>query len=220
MLERLRRHDLVFVDPDVWAARLCDYPELRAVDLVVEWADAGRPLVVRRRSADDPDGDLALGLPLPPAYGKRRVAVSLDPAGALSAGHFPTLRAAQVSAPVRWLPSIKALLVLAAEVQIEPLVFGSLAWSILTRLDYVVPTSDLDLLWPLNVGANAAALLDGLARIASTSPMRVDGEIIDGDGRGVQWQELASDRSEVLAKGLLSIALVAPSDFLRLRVAE
>ncbi len=219
MIEQLRRHDLVYVDPAAWGAMLGVRPALRTIDLVCEWAEAGRPLVVRRRSACDPAGQVALGLPLPPALGKQRVAVSLAPDGILSTGRFPTLRAAQAAAPVPWRATMAALLDLAAEVGAEPLVFGSLAWSMLTRLDYLAPTSDLDLLWPMTAGVHAPALVEGLARIAAQAPVRVDGEILNGEGCGVQWRELLSGGAEVLAKGLSSVALVPSDAFLRSRVA-
>ncbi|MGT2480636.1 hypothetical protein ACU4GR_21470 [Methylobacterium oryzae CBMB20] len=47
------------------------------------WAASGRPLIVRRRVPGETGDAVPLGLPLPPADGKRRIGLAL-PASALS----------------------------------------------------------------------------------------------------------------------------------------
>ena len=215
MAERLRRHDLAYVDPMAWARLLATRPDLRSIDLVAGWADAGRPLVARRRGPGDLAGLLALGLPLPPALGKQRIAVSLPAVAVASTERFPALRGIAGAAPAAWHATIDALLGLAADVGLEPLVFGSLAWSVLTGLDYLSAASDLDLLWPVTGRDNTSALLVGLALVAAGAPMRIDGEILDPEGSGIDWRELASGRSEVLVKEIASVRLIRPADFLR-----
>jgi phosphoribosyl-dephospho-CoA transferase len=217
MADHLRRHDLVQVDPAAWAAVLAARPDLGALAILTGWAQAGRPLVARRRSADDPDGQLALGLPLPPALGKRRIAVTLDPAAIVRVERFPLLRSITHGVPPAWRPATTALLRLAAAVGIEPLVFGSLAWSALTGLDYLGPASDLDLLWPIDWAQGVSGLLDGLRSIAPSAPMRLDGEILDPEGRGVDWRELASGAPEVQGKTLAGVELIPGKSFGLLR---
>ena len=215
----LRRHDLVHVDPAAWARVLAGRPEFRAIEVVSGWAEAGHPLVARRRTENDPEGRVALGLPLPPNLGKRRIAVTVEPADILRVSRCPALRAAAGFAPATWHPTLEELLRLAATVGIEPLVFGSLAWAALTRLDYLGPTSDLDLLWRLGLNQDASGLLDGLRRIALDAPMRLDGEVIDPEDRGANWRELASGNAEVLVKGLTAVELIPARCFVRARVA-
>ncbi len=209
----LRRHDLVRVDPAAWAAMLAGRPDLVGIDLLPGWAEAGHPLVVRRRNMDDGPGQVALGLPLPPRLGKRRIAVALDPAAIRNVGRFPQLRTAADWAPSCWGPMIDGLLGLGDAVGIEPLVFGSLAWVALTGLDYLGPDSDLDLLWPIGWGQDVSSLIEGLALIQSQTPVRIDGEILDPDGRGADWHELASGVPELLVKGNLAVELLAAQSF-------
>ncbi len=59
----LRRHDLLRPDPAAWDAMLRHRPGLAEVPLVAEWAQLGRPVIVRRRLPDDGAGDVhATGL--------------------------------------------------------------------------------------------------------------------------------------------------------------
>ena len=215
----LHRHDLVRVDPAAWVAVLASRPELATIEVLIDWAEAGRPLVVRRRLQGDPDGQVALGLPLPPGCGTRRVAVTVDHAAILSVGRPPFLRAIAASAPSDWTPTVEALLRLGEAAGIEPRVFGSLAWAALTGLDYLRPESDLDLLWPIGWGQDVSGLLQGLRGIETAAPVRLDGEIVCPEGRGVNWRELASGAPEVLAKGLIGVELLPASRFTQARVA-
>ncbi|MFO1127390.1 MAG: malonate decarboxylase holo-[acyl-carrier-protein] synthase [Rhodospirillales bacterium] len=80
----LRRHDLLRIRPDGWAQilaasscvqRLAD--ESRR--LLRGWAERSWPVIVRRRTAEESETDIAVGLPLPPACGKLRLAFSIPP---------------------------------------------------------------------------------------------------------------------------------------------
>ncbi len=212
------RHDLVRIEPAAWTRLLAARPDLAGVPHLAAWARAGRPLVVRRYGPGEARDRIPLGLPLPPADGKRRIgfvccADDLRPFAA------PTLRDARAAAPPYWQPSLDALLALADRLDLNPRPFGSLLWQTLTGLEYLGGASDLDLLWP--VGAPVpGALLDGLAAVASTAPMRIDGELLLADGTGIHWSELhaAPPSGEVLAKSLDRIGLV-PVSSLRGRAA-
>jgi phosphoribosyl-dephospho-CoA transferase len=94
-------------------------------------------------------------------------------------------------------------------------VFGSLLWQHLTGLPYLSGTSDLDLLWPV-AGAVDARLLPALAALDADAPMRLDGEIVLPDGRGVNWRELhaAAPDEAVLAKQRDGLALCAARSLL------
>ena len=56
-------------------------PELAGEALLADWGALARPLITRRRSACDGAGLIAAGIPLPPAQGKRRIAMQFDPGG-------------------------------------------------------------------------------------------------------------------------------------------
>lgn len=204
----LSRHDLVRVEPAGFAdfaASLRAYHARDASPVVFGWVEAGRPLIVRRFVEGESRLRVPLGLPLPPqAQGPRRIRVALAPER-VAAFSAPTLVEVHATATAAWRPTLDALIALGARHRLTPRPFGSLLWQALTGLDYLTPASDLDVLWPL-AGASdpdrLRRLLDGIARIAEAAPMRLDGEILMPDGRGVHWRELreAPDGGTVLVK--------------------
>ena len=201
------RHDLVTADPGAWADLLAGRRDLDGVPHLADWARAGRPLIVRRRVPGEGAEAVPLGLPLPPADGKRRIGLSL-PSGVLSPREAPSLAGTASCAPAAWQPAIAALLALGHDHGLTPRPFGALLWQAVTGLTYLGPASDLDLLWSCP-GPVPASLLDGLARIDAEAPMRLDGEILLPDGGGAQWRELheAPEGGSVLVKYLDRVAM-------------
>lgn len=194
-----RRHDLVRAAPDAFAALLRGRPDLDGAPHVADWAQRGRPLIVRRYHPGEDRARVPLGLPLPPTAGKRRIGLAL-PADALTPLPGPTLAAARGHAPAAWQPVLDALLAHAAAHRLTPRPFGALLWQALTGLPYLTGASDLDLLWP--VTDLPPGFLAGLARIAAAAPMRIDGEVVLPDGAGLHWRELHEADGAVLAKHL------------------
>ena len=200
------RHWMATPSAAGWAAMLAAQPHLPVEPLLAEWADRGFPLISRRPVWGDAPGLVPLGLPLPPSYGKRRIAVAM-PAEALTAVAPPPLLAeAGSAAPLAWQKTIERLLRLDPNTRC----FGSLAWQHLTGLSYLSVSSDLDLLW--DCGSMSAALLARMAAIAEAAPMRIDGEVLGPRG-GAQWRELAS-ADPVAVKSANGIALVSRARFL------
>ena len=93
--------------------------------------------------------------------------------------------------------------------------YGSVAWEYLTQLPYLSATSDLDLLWRHDDPVLTEDLLEEIARIECDAPMRIDGEIINTAGVGVQWRELASGTCTVIAKHINGVSLMTRDAFLR-----
>lgn len=207
MSDTSRRHDLVRVDPVAWAAWLKTRPDLAGLRHLERWAEAGRPLIVRRRVPGETDPGIPLGLPMPPADGKRRIGLTL-PARVLIPMAAPDLAGTCDHAPATWRPAIASLLALGRDYGLQPRPFGSLLWQAVTGLTYLSETSDLDLLWPCQEPV-PTSLLAGLAAIAATAPMRIDGEILLPDGTGLHWRELrdAPADGSVLAKGRDGVTL-------------
>ncbi len=214
--EPWRRHDLLRGEPTAWPRVLRSQASFLKIPSVARWADSGWPLIVRRRAGGDDPGTVPVGLPLPPGEGKVRLSFQLDPADIAGPVSPRTLRVARGDAPPAWLPTVDAVLGLAAEIGVEPRVFGSLLWQGLTGLAYLSPGSDLDLLWPVEDAATAARVVCGLAAIESASPVRFDGEILLPDGGGVQWREWHRQPSEVLVKNLSGVELRAGLDLFAL----
>ena len=211
MPEIFPRHTMVKPSPRAWSALMAQRPDLANEPLVAGWVDAGYPLVVRRPLCSDDARKVALGLPLPLAQGKRRIAVTLDPDDILRADPPPLLSAAVLSAPACWHPCIAQLIRLDATTR----VFGSLAWQCLTALPYLSAASDLDLLWYLPPGGDVESLLEGITAIDETALMRIDGEIHNAAG-AVQWRELrgAGAGSSIIVKGLRDVRVVCRADIL------
>jgi phosphoribosyl-dephospho-CoA transferase len=203
------RQDMVFIAPECWAGLLDRRDDLRAMPLVAEWAERQRPLIVRRPCPDDAPDLVPLGLPLPPAQGKRRIRLALPTAAIVARQPPPTLASARASAPRDWHRAIDAVAALDSGTR----VFGSLAWEHLTGLPYLASTSDLDLLWAPRDAAGVERLVAGLSAIQKVSPMRIDGEILAPDGAAVQWREWAGDAPDLLIKLADRIDLVDRAAF-------
>lgn len=202
-----RRHDLVRADPAAWATWLGTHPEFSGLGPFERWVELGRPLIVRRRLPGETGGTVPLGLPMPPADGKRRIGLAL-PATALTPMAVPDLTEAGHHAPAAWRPTLAAVLALGRQHGLGVRPFGGLLWQAVTGLTYLSATSDLDLLWACPEPV-PAGLLDGLEAIARDAPMRIDGEILLPDGAGLHWRELrdAPEGGSVLAKGCEGVTL-------------
>ena len=169
-------------------------------------------MIVRRHVPGDAPGIIPAAFPLPPANGMLRLSVPLAPEE-ISARVAPlTLRAARDEAPPTWQRTIHALLELAAELGVEPRVYGSLLWQRLTGLSYLTAGSDLDLLWPIIDEETATRVVGHIAMIARESPVRCDGEILLPDGSGVQWREWHEHPTGVLVKTSAAVRLCATRD--------
>ncbi|HEY9212541.1 MAG TPA: malonate decarboxylase holo-[acyl-carrier-protein] synthase [Ancylobacter sp.] len=210
----MKRHDLVFVSPAGWRSRLAAHGDLAADPLVSSWVDRGWPLIGRRAVPDEAHG-VALGLPLPPFAGKRRLSFVMPPEHIVSTAPPPALSAAIPVAPRVWWPTLEALDELASRHGVEARVFGSLAWRALTGLDYLTASSDLDLLLHVHRDTDIARLATELAGIEALAPMRLDGELIRDDGAAVNWRECHAGAREVLVKSLAGVALLDTRLFLR-----
>ncbi len=205
---RFERHRLVYLDPVRWDEILATHATLRAIPVVVDWVAAGHPLIARRPVCEDMAGLVPLGLPLPPSLGKQRLAVAVPPDAILSDAPPPLLSNALRSAPVAWQRTVAALIALDPETRC----FGSLAWAYLTGLSYLSETSDLDVIWQVANGDDAARLATSLVRIDTDAPMRLDGEIVTPTGLAVQWREFASDAPELLVKAAEGNRMVARAE--------
>jgi phosphoribosyl-dephospho-CoA transferase len=208
----LRRHQLVRLKPTHWRALLNARQDLAGEALLHDWVARGWPLIARRPLPGEADG-LALGLPLPPSAGKRRIALTVQREAIDAVSLLPSVTEAFESAPASWQDSRDRLEALIGRYRIQAHVFGSLAWQWLTGLSYLSPGSDLDLTWAMPPREHLAGLLAELARIESNSPMRLDGEVIRGDGAGVNWRELFGGARELALKTTAGVQLCSYDEF-------
>jgi phosphoribosyl-dephospho-CoA transferase len=200
------RHDLVYVSPPGWRAILAAHGDLADDALVTRWSDEGWPMIRRRATPGEPTG-MALGLPLPPSAGKRRLSFLVQPDDIISITRPPLLNSARGSAPLAWWPTLDRLDELALRHSVDARVFGSLAWRILTGLDYLTDRSDLDLLLDVRRETDLDRLSADVAAIEADAPMRLDGELMRDDGAAVNWRELHAGAGEVLVKSIDAVGL-------------
>jgi phosphoribosyl-dephospho-CoA transferase len=209
----VQRHELFFISPSGWRAALATGGEIAAEPLVAQWADRGWPLIGRRPLPGEGEG-VPLGLPLPPAAGKRRLSFVIPDAAIRATSPPPCLRDAGRAAPRRWWDTLDRLDGLALRHGLRARVFGSLAWSMLTGLDYLTRESDLDLLLKVRPDTDHSALTAELAAIERLAPMRIDGELARDDGTAVNWRELHGGARQVLVKTVKGVALLDAERFL------
>lgn len=188
---------------------------------IAAWLAADRPLVVARQPCGETQSDtIAVGLALPPAQGKRRIALIVEMQDI--ARYTPPLLLADAiaHAPAAWQPALAELDAAATNIDIELRVFGSLAWQALSGLQYLTPQSDIDLLWHPLSNAQVQQGIALLARWERSSGLRADGEVLFGGSSAVSWREWSTLKSgsgqRVLVKRASSAELVAARELLEL----
>jgi phosphoribosyl-dephospho-CoA transferase len=217
---------LVWIRPECRASVAAQVTDDAMYAHVAAWLAADRPLVVARQpcGAALPEtiasDTIAVGLALPPAQGKRRIALSVAAKDIVR--YTPPLRLADAitHAPAEWQPALAELDAAATKIDLELRVFGSLAWQALSGLQYLTPQSDIDLFWhPLST----AQLQQGIALLArweQVSGLRADGEVLFGASSAVSWREWATLQScndqRVLVKRVYGAELVAARELLEL----
>jgi phosphoribosyl-dephospho-CoA transferase len=207
------RHDLVFVGPQGWRAMLGTREDLAVDPLVARWSREGWPTIRRRAVPGEPIG-LPLGMPLPPFAGKKRLSFVLESDDIVSIARPPLLGAVSEAAPLAWQPTLDRLAELVVRHSVQARVFGSLAWGMLTGLDYVTGRSDLDLLLDVGGEADLDGLTAGVAAIEAAAPMRIDGELMRDDGAAVNWREYRAGAGQVLVKRIDGVSLIDRQQFI------
>jgi phosphoribosyl-dephospho-CoA transferase len=174
---QLHRHDLLRLQVLAWETMLQCRPDLAQLPLVADWARLERPVIVRRRKAGDSADGIPAALPLPPKYGKQRLAFSFASGDGVVALPPVPLREAAQTAPLAWQPLIDSLLELGDAGGMEP---------------------------RERAATSLAAELLGLDRIG---PVRLDGELALPDGAAVNWRELSRGNGNVLVKTMNGVEI-------------
>lgn len=215
----LERHDLVWLAPAAAGTALpagpCCAADAEATRLLADWVKAGHPLIVARQDGAVGAGQIRLGLALPPALGKRRLAFLVARHAIVCSMPPPTLSVTALGTlPAHWQPLLSAMLALPELLAVLPRFYGSAAMQFATGLNCLEDDSDLDLLltppdWP-----GALAVCRALVALDDPRcPPRLDGEIRNKAGDAVAWRELATDSRQVLVKSLDQVRLVDRTTF-------
>lgn len=210
---QLERNSLVWPTAAGWETlRAQALQDVVTQAIVNHWHGQRLPLVVSRQPPDQGCDLVALGLPAPLQWARRRLAFALPVAQLAYSGRFPRL--AEVATRQRWrreaLVLDQSLGELLGHGTGAVQVYGSYGWQQLTGLRYVRDGSDLDLriaVPDVDAAASVVALL-----AAQALPCRIDGELQFADGQAVAWREMAQllegRVAEVLSKRIDGIALV------------
>lgn len=213
----MHRHDRVYLRPGaavVFPGAATLSPAIRVA--VAAWIAAGRPLVAARQP--ECGGQLLLGLSLPLALERQRVALLVDPAEVAEVrpplGLGACLGGQEANERSILLTVERAL----RQAGIRLGVYGSLAWEALSGEAYRHPGSDIDVICEIADRAQLETALAVLAEAAAGLPCRLDGELRLPGGDAVAWRELAAaygDRQRsVLVKGERRVALKTVADLL------
>ncbi|TMH02825.1 MAG: malonate decarboxylase holo-[acyl-carrier-protein] synthase [Betaproteobacteria bacterium] len=185
----LHRHQLAWLTPAGW-----DRIRQRAWDDVADaclahWAEQLLPLVVTRQTACGAGPDaIAMGLPAPGRWERRRLVLGVPRADVLYFDEFP--RAEQVvkllpePSRAEWRRLCAGLHACGAVARVH----GSHGWQYLTGLDHVRSSSDVDV-W---IAVSDAGQADAVARQLHSFPCarpRLDGELVFDGGNAVAWRE-------------------------------
>lgn len=210
-METLRRHRLARLTSDGWAQVLVRPWDAQARECLTHWARRQLPLVVTRQSPDPGAGDLiALGLPAPTCWERRRLALHVPRTSVLRFAEFPGLAGVHTVLPLSACAAASDLELALATCDAKAHVYGSYGWQALSGLDHVRAGSDLDVWVAVNDAAHADDVADELGHFAVDEP-RLDGELLFADGAAIAWREWSAWRSgrtrSVLVKRLTGATL-------------
>jgi phosphoribosyl-dephospho-CoA transferase len=211
LLPPWRRHQLVWLDEFGWYGVLAASPDASDRDEQTQacldvWAERRWPLVVTTQGLDPAgagaDPPLALGLPAPGCWGRRRISIAVSSRAVTRVGEFPPARdltpRLALDMQSRWSELCQGF----DHLGLTARVYGSWGWQQLTGLDHVHAGSDIDLLLPV-LDARQADLACALLQRAAPSTPRIDGELAFADGRSVAWREWVRWRAGLSASLLV-----------------
>lgn len=188
-MARLRRHQLARLTDAGWHTLLQRPWDVQARACLTHWAMQRLPLVVTRQPLDAvPDGWIALGLPAPTPWDRRRLALRVPLAAVHRFDEFPRLAAVQALLPPSAQRRLRELLDALDTGGATAHVFGSYGWQTISGLTHVRPESDLDLWVAVDGIGQADAVAQVLQSFGDTRP-RLDGELVFRDGASVAWRE-------------------------------
>jgi len=185
----LHRHQLARLGAAGWQRVLAREWDAQARECLAHWAAHGLPLVVTRQIPSPlQDDGIAMGLPAPGRWGRRRFAVQVPRADVAYFDEFPGLRQVIGRLPDgqrrAWQALCEGLEACGAVARVH----GSHGWRHLTGLDHVHATSDVD----LSISVSDDVQADRVAALLQAFPCRrprLDGELMFADGDGVAWRE-------------------------------
>jgi phosphoribosyl-dephospho-CoA transferase len=191
----LHRHQLARLAPAGWQRVLERDWDAGARECLTHWAAHGLPLVITRQPSMPASTDgIAMGLPAPGRWGRRRFAMQVQRADVSYFDEFPRLDQLLRRLPEALRPAMQGLCDGLEGAGVVARVHGSYGWRHLTGLDHVRAGSDVDLC----IAVADESQADWAATLLQASPCRrarLDGELVFSDGSAVAWREWLAWRS-------------------------
>ena len=182
------RNQLVWLRNSGWE-QVCERQDsawdAEAQTILQHWRRMQLPLVVCMQRVPHNPATISLGLPAPNRWNRRKLALEVLPQAIERTGEFPLLK--QLAPVYINLPAMQKFLDVMQVHPVQLQVYGSFGWQFLTGMDYLRPTSDLDLRAQVPDHTMAREMAGALG--ALQLPLRVDGELAFADGRAIAWRE-------------------------------
>ncbi len=217
MMKTLKRHSLVWLDPDLDLASCIT--DLSHVAATRGWIANGLPLVVARQpqKLDGSVTHVAVGLTLPPPAIRQRVFLHVPIASILIQNDPLLLSQAYNSVERRCQELIQHIITICEQTNVSPCVYGSALWQTISGNEYMTESSDLDVLFVCNETSNMHLLFDLLQACERSKP-RLDGELFAPSGWAAAWREVTSavktgGLGTVLAKSTYEVRLLPLDEF-------
>jgi len=207
----LRRHQIVRLGDAGWR-RLQDRDwDASARDCLAHWAAKRLPLVVTRQTDLASEESIALGLPAPDRWGRRRLALTVARRDVLYFDEFPVAGRVVGLLPVPARPAWRSLCADLKAANAIARVYGSYGWQLLSGFDQVHAGSDIDLWLSVSDVGQADTVAACLQSVSGELP-RLDGELMFNDGAAVAWREWLAWRAgrvkSLLVKTIAGSSLV------------
>jgi phosphoribosyl-dephospho-CoA transferase len=185
----LQRHQLAWLSSQAWEQVLAKPWDEVSGACLMHWCHHGLPLVVTTQASPGLDHEhMALGLPAPLQWQRRRMSLMVLRSQAAKWGAFPELNELCKHLPEHQRPAWQALADDLKAMKRTARVHGSHGWQLLTQLACVRKGSDID----VTVSVDGLASADVVAARLHQShgpEMPIDGELVWPDGRAVSWRE-------------------------------
>ena len=210
-LTPLHRHQIAWLGDAGWHRQLSRDWDAAARDCLAHWAARRLPLVVTRQGEAAGEGSIALGLPAPGRWGRRRLALTVARNDVLYFDEFPLADRLLGLLPGSGRPAWRDLCAQLQMANTPARVYGSYGWQLLSGFDHVRAASDIDLWLAVSDSAQADVAAACLQSFSGKLP-RLDGELMFDDGTAVAWREWLAWRAgrvkSLLVKRIGGSALV------------
>ncbi len=185
----LHRHQIAWLTQAGWD-RIRSRPwDAVASECLAHWAAHRLPLVVTRQPPGDVGSDtIAMGLPAPDRWDRRRLALGVPRGDVLYFDEFPLAeqitRLLPGTARRHWLGLCTGLRAFGVVARVH----GSYGWKHFSQLDHVRESSDIDVWIAVSDMEQADAAAAVLQSFRCERP-RLDGELVFDGGAAVAWRE-------------------------------